>query len=76
MCIVYSSVKPINSLLAQIAIMDEEVAQLRCDWEYELMMQADPDTEVMMRLREAQDYRKMLREARMALIRARDAARG
>jgi hypothetical protein len=75
MCIVLSNVKPINSLALHINALNAEIADLRSDWELELMYQGD-DVDKLRLLRAAEEYRDMLSDMRLALIRARDAARG
>jgi len=72
MCIVLSNVKPINTLALQLTIINEEVAQLASDCEYDRMLRQD-DRELVEQLRLARAYRDMLRDLRMGLIRARDA---
>jgi len=70
MCIVLSNIKPINTLARQLTIINEEVAQLASDCEYDEMLQQE-DWENMEQLRLARAYRDMLRDLRMGLIRAR-----
>lgn len=72
MCIVLSSVKPINTIAKQITVIDEEIAQLISDCEYDEMLQQE-SWENIEELRLARAYRDMLRNLRMDLIRARNA---